>query len=81
MRGGVGSHVCVCWYDTVSYGLSMCVCVRESVCSLGTREYSKYLPHSQRKKFLGLGCTQVDLELLVRSDSLVAIDFQIVALL
>ena len=45
---------------------------------VGTREY---LPHSQRKKFLGLGVTQVDLELLVRPDSLVAISFQIFALL
>jgi hypothetical protein len=54
------------------------VCERVYVCSLGTREY---LPNSQSKKFLGLGCTQVDLELLVRPDSLVAIGFQIVALL
>ena len=39
----------------------------------------KLLP--QRAKFLGLGGTQVNLELLVRPDSLVTISFQIIALL
>jgi hypothetical protein len=48
------------------------------------RERAPAAPHNllpQRTKFLGLGGTQVDLELLIRPDSLVAISLQIVALL